>query len=221
MDRTATLRWLAIATVLALATIVAACQPAGETPTKTGTGAAPTAGATATSAALATAAPEPAPVCRAPAEPTPSLTEGPFFKSGSPARTSLVERGVAGTAIVLSGYVLSRSCRPVAGALLDFWQADANGVYDNSGFTLRGHQFADAQGRYRLETVLPGEYPGRTPHIHVKVQAPGRAVVTTQLYLPGERRNAGDSFFRPELVVRMDRAAAAPVARFDFVVDVP
>ena len=164
----------------------------------------------------------PAPTCRAPAQVTVAVTEGPFFKAGSPERASLVEAGMAGTPLVVSGFVLSRSCRPIAGALLDFWQADAKGGYDNVGFRLRGHQLTDAQGRYRLETILPGEYPGRTPHIHVKVRPPGGAVLTTQLYLPDQPRNASDSFFAPSNVVQVEqRSTTGWTARFDFVVDAP
>jgi protocatechuate 3,4-dioxygenase beta subunit len=64
---------------------------------------------------------------------------------------------------------------------LDFWQADVNGAYDNVGFRFRGHQFTNAQGAFALTTIVPGLYPGRTRHIHVKMQAPGRPVLTTQL----------------------------------------
>src|SRR5262245_575018 len=77
---------------------------------------------------------------------TPRQMEGPFFKPRSPERTSLLESGLAGTRIVVSGQVLSTRCQPVPGALLDFWQCDSRGDYDNRGNTLRGHQFADAQG---------------------------------------------------------------------------
>ena len=66
----------------------------------------------------------------------------------------------------------------VANARLEFWHADESGEYDNQGSRYRGHQHADAQGRYRLETIVPAEYPGRARHIHVKVQARGRRVLT-------------------------------------------
>jgi hypothetical protein len=108
-------------------------------------------------------------VAQAPLAPTPEChdgeaatlpqTEGPFFKPSSPERIELLEEGMAGQPIELVGFVLSRACKPVAGALLDFWQADDKGRYDNSGFRLRGHQFADAEGRYRLRTIVPGAYP--------------------------------------------------------------
>src|SRR5687767_2725689 len=122
--------------------------------------------------------------------PTPAQTEGPYYKAGSPQRTSLLESNMGGTKIVITGVVYDRNCRAVANAWLDFWQADANGAYDNSGYRMRGHQFTDSTGRYRLETVIPGEYPGRTPHIHVKFRAPNGPVTTSQLYFPGEAGNA-------------------------------
>ncbi len=104
--------------------------------------------------------------------PTPSQTEGPFYKSGSPERTSLREAGLAGTPLTVTGYVFSTICQPIAHAWLDFWHADSNGNYDNAGFRLRGHQFTDTQGRYSLETIVPGEYPGRTrqPELLMHVQ---------------------------------------------------
>ena len=117
-------------------------------------------------------------------------TEGPYFKPSSPERTELFEEGMAGQPIELVGLVLGRDCKPIAGALLDFWQADDKGRYDNSGFRLRGHQFSDSEGRYRLRSVVPGIYPGRTRHIHVKVQPQGGRVLTTQLYFPGEPKTA-------------------------------
>jgi protocatechuate 3,4-dioxygenase beta subunit len=145
----------------------------------------------------------PAPDCTVPATPTPAQTEGPYYKAGSPERSSLLEPGMAGTRLVITGYVLDTDCRPIAGAKLDFWQADDAGRYDNSGYTLRGHVFTDANGRYAIETIVPGLYPGRTRHIHVKVQAPGKPALTTQLYLPDEPGNARDGIFRPGLVMQV------------------
>ena len=148
---------------------------------------------------------------------TVSQTEGPYFKPSSPERTELFEEGMAGQPIELAGLVLSRACKPIAGALLDFWQADDKGRYDNSGFHLRGHQFTDADGRYRLKTVVPGNYDGRTRHIHVKVQARGGSVLTTQLYFPGEPKNRSDSLFRTELAMRTAKNEGWLAGRFDFV----
>jgi protocatechuate 3,4-dioxygenase beta subunit len=151
---------------------------------------------------------------------TPRQMEGPFFKPRSPQRTSLLDAGVQGTRIVVSGQVLSTRCLPVPGALLDFWQCDGKGDYDNRGNTLRGHQFTDAEGRYRLETIVPGLYPGRTRHIHVKVQAPNKPVLTTQLYFPNEPQNQEDFLFRPELLIVLGEAQGTQAGRFDFVLKI-
>lgn len=146
---------------------------------------------------------------------TPRQTEGPFFKTDTPRRTSLIDSGVK-PGLVLTGVVYSKDCRPVANALLDFWHADDEGDYDNRGYRFRGHQFTDAQGRYRLETIVPAEYPGRTRHIHVKAQAPGRRVLTTQLYFPGDPANERDGLYRAELAMKMPQRGEGS---FDFVVD--
>jgi protocatechuate 3,4-dioxygenase beta subunit len=151
-------------------------------------------------------------------DPTPPLTEGPYFKPRSPLRRSIVPRGAGGTALTVTGRVLTTSAKPVAHALLDFWQADGRGVYDNSGFRFRGHQFTDAQGRYKLFTVVPGIYPGRTKHIHVKAQRPRGSVLTTQLFFPGVARNRSDSIFTAECLVQNWRMVKGRrLARFDFV----
>jgi protocatechuate 3,4-dioxygenase beta subunit len=150
-------------------------------------------------------------------EPTVAQTAGPFYTPNSPERAALVEPGMAGTQLLLAGRVVTTGCAPVAGALVDIWQCDDAGVYDNAGFRLRGHQFADAQGAYRFETILPGLYPGRTRHIHVKVQAPGGPVLTTQLYFPDEPANERDRIFDPALVVAMADADGGKAAAFTFV----
>lgn len=151
-------------------------------------------------------------------DPTPQLTEGPYFKRSSPLRRSIVPRGAGGTGLTLAGRVLTTSGRPVAHALLDFWQADARGVYDNSGFRFRGHQFTDANGRFKLLSVVPGIYPGRTKHIHVKVQKPHGSVLTTQLFFPGVARNRTDSIFTAECLVQNWRGVKGRrLGRFDFV----
>lgn len=173
-------------------------------------------------AAPADAVLAPTPACAADDDDvTPAQTEGPYFTRNSPERTSLLEPGTAGTRLLLTGRVLGTDCRPVSRALVDFWQADDRGAYDNAGYRFRGHQFTDDAGQYRLETVVPGLYPGRTRHIHVKVQAPSRPVLTTQLYFPDEPRNARDSIFRPELLVSLQApGASTPDGRlgsFDFV----
>ena len=156
------------------------------------------------------------PACGPQAALTPPQTEGPYYTPDAPRRDSLIEPGTTADRLVLRGRVVSPQCRPVAGALLDFWHCDERGEYDHVGYRYRGHQFADAEGRFRLETIFPAIYPGRARHIHVKVQAPGRRILTTQLYFPGDAR---DWLWRAELVVAMERRDGVRRAAFRFIVD--
>ena len=144
--------------------------------------------------------------------PTPGDIEGPFYKSGAPARANLAEAGSKAEKLVLTGVVRSADCRPLAGVTLDFWHADAGGAYDNRGYRYRGVVTTDAQGVYRLETHLPPPYMGRPRHIHVKVQRPGAKVLTTQLYFPGESHGQNAA-----LVVKMERGESGRLATYDFV----
>jgi protocatechuate 3,4-dioxygenase beta subunit len=162
--------------------------------------------------------PAAAPACSTPAKLTPAVTEGPFFKAGSPERSSLIEAGLVGTKLTLTGYVLTADCQPVAHALLDFWQANSLGQYDNAGYSLRGHQYTDQNGRYQLETIVPGLYPGRTEHIHVKVQASGGPLLTTQLFFPGVTDNQSDSIYDPALLVKLQANGSPWQATYNFVI---
>lgn len=154
-----------------------------------------------------------APATPACGQPTPPQTAGPFYTPDTPRRQRLIEPGMRGVPLTLEGRVLTPACTPLSGVLLDFWQCDADGRYDNRGFRLRGHQYTGADGRYRLETIVPGTYPGRTPHLHVRVQAPGGRLLTTQLYLDGHPLNARDFLYDARLVMPGSNGAL----RFDFV----
>jgi len=159
------------------------------------------------------------PACTPPAILTPPAMEGPYYTPGSPERTSLIE-DLPGQRLVLTGYVLDSECQPIPGAWIDFWQADSQGRYDNTGYTLRGHQFTDEAGRYTLETVVPGQYPGRTEHLHVKVQAPGGPVLTTQLYFPSASQNQSDRLFDTGLLITvLSEETDEMRAAFNFVVN--
>ena len=180
----------------------------------------PWGGRTAAAELKQSAAKPPTPDCGDDDEVTPRQIEGPFYTPNSPKRTSLHEPGITGTKITLTGVVLTTDCKPVANALVDFWHADDNGEYDNTGFKLRGHQFTDAAGKYSLETIVPGGYPGRTRHFHVKVQARNQRLLTTQLYFPDEPRNKTDRFFNPALLMDVKSAGDSKAARFDFVLKI-
>ena len=162
----------------------------------------------------------PTPECRDGDEPTQRQMDGPFYKPSSPERAELLERDAKARVVELTGFVLSRSCKPVSRVLVDLWHADEKGDYDTRGFRYRGHVFTDAQGRYQFRTIVPALYPGRTRHYHVKVLSTGRALLTTQLYFPNEPGNARDGLFSRALQMRTADAGEAMAARFDFVLDV-
>lgn len=172
-------------------------------------------------AAVAQALP-PTPACSdTDDDPTPSQTEGPYYTPNPPERASFMEPGMAGTRMTVTGLVLTTNCKPVARALLDFWHCDDTGQYDNAGYKLRGHFFSDEAGRWMLETTMPGLYPGRTRHFHVKVQAPNNPILTSQLFFPNEAGNARDGIFDQSLLMEIqDNANGSKTGTFNFVLQV-
>jgi protocatechuate 3,4-dioxygenase beta subunit len=121
---------------------------------------------------------------------TPEQTEGPYYIANERVRRNITE-GRPGAPLVLRLFVVDAStCRPIKGAAVDIWHADAGGVYSGLGSGsgnrrfMRGIQRTDAKGLARFRTVYPGWYRGRTVHIHVKVHVGGNVVHTGQLYFP-------------------------------------
>jgi protocatechuate 3,4-dioxygenase beta subunit len=104
--------------------------------------------------------------------------------------------------------------------VVDLWHADENGEYDNIGFRYRGHVTTSPDGAFRFRTIVPALYPGRTRHYHVKVQAPGSRLLTTQLYFPDEPTNLRDGLFKRELLMRVADTGDGLAGRFDFVVNI-
>lgn len=159
------------------------------------------------------------PVCAAAG--TAANIEGPFYKRAAPHRSVLVTEADEGERFVLTGKVTAADCTPLAGAVLDVWQANARGEYDNEGFRFRGALETDAHGRYELRTIVPGRYLNgaryRPAHIHVKLRARGHRLLTTQLYFAGDPYNDGDPFIVESLIMptRVERGVRA--AQFDFV----
>ena len=143
--------------------------------------------------------------------------DGPFYKPGAPERSNFRERGIPGTPFTLTGQVFDVTGKPLAGALLDFWHADSQGEYDNKGFRLRGRFHADAQGRYRLTTIQPRWYSGRSAHFHVKVSAPDHPLLTTALYFQGDPLLRKDTMVKTELTLAHVAAKDGRAATFDFV----
>ena len=174
---------------------------------------------------------------------TPAQGEGPFYPADKPGERDwdLLRRGdgarlAAGVPLALSGRVIDTDGRPVTGAVMEIWQCDNNGVYDHPRapgrrsfdprFQGYGTTRADSAGRYRFLTIVPVPYPGRPPHIHVKVRTAGGAALTTQLYLRGHPGNDRDFLLRAlrfddrdALMLDLRPAGrAGKAAAFDFVV---
>jgi protocatechuate 3,4-dioxygenase beta subunit len=147
--------------------------------------------------------------------------EGPYYKAGAPER-QLWQSGMEGTKLTVTGTVMNTRCEPIRHALLDAWQCDAAGVYDNTGYTLRGKIQTDAKGKYELLTILPPPYKVaadryRPAHIHLKLSAPGSKILTTQLYFDGDKWNAVDKAYRKSLTIRPgDGKNGTKKASYDF-----
>ena len=142
--------------------------------------------------------------------PTPAQTEGPFYPLNYPADSDsdLVHvtghaEPAKGTVTQVAGHVLDRTGRPMAGARVEIWQCDNNGRYHNvrdgdagrprdDNFQGFGQTVTDERGGYRFVTIRPVPYPGRTPHIHFSVTAPGQRRFITQMYVAGEPGNERD-----------------------------
>jgi protocatechuate 3,4-dioxygenase beta subunit len=156
---------------------------------------------------------------------TPAVSEGPFYAPASPRRIDLRPNGAGGRPLRLAGRVLDLSCKPIVGAVLDFWQTDPNGNYDHYNYNFRGHQFSDAEGRYELLTWLPISYEfmgvSRRRHIHVKVAARNYTLLTSQVFFPLEEdRGIEDFSFNARLVSEFATQESTFIeARFDFVLE--
>ncbi len=182
---------------------------------------------------------------RAATTPTPAQTRGPFYPLEPPLEhdSDLVRvdghaSPARGTVLHLAGRVLDLAGRPVQGALVEIWQCDANGRYHHpwdrggaardAGFQGYGTHRAGAGGAYRFRTIRPVPYPGRTPHIHFAVTAPGADTLVTQMYVRGEPGNRRDVIYNrlPEplrdlVTVALEPRAGSPgdlEARFDIVI---
>jgi protocatechuate 3,4-dioxygenase beta subunit len=131
---------------------------------------------------------------------------------------------MAGTPLIVTGRVLDTSGRPLKGALLDIWQADHTGAYDNTGFRLRGRIYSGDDGRYSLRTIKPLQYGSandmRPAHIHVKASVENSPILTTQLYFKGDPWNRHDPDVRPTLIMSPRQVSDGLAAQFDFVLKV-
>jgi protocatechuate 3,4-dioxygenase beta subunit len=154
--------------------------------------------------------------CTGEIEVTPRRSDGGHYRAGAPQKDTLREPGVEGTPLVISGYVLFPDCRTVPDAVLDVWQADAEGHFDDTGWRLRGVLRADDAGRYHIETIVPGSVDGEPPTVFIKAaEEIGGRIVTTQIYLA-----APEAAPRPELATEPTGTEDGLEARFDLVIEV-
>ena len=159
---------------------------------------------------------------------TPRQTEGPFYPDRLPLDTDndLIILGdrltpAVGAITHLSGRVVDLRGNPLRGVTVEIWQVDHHGSYLHSGGIVGGRRDANFQGfgrfetastgEYRFRTIKPVPYPGRTPHIHVKVKRGDRELLTTQCYVKGEPRNDRDGVLRG---IRDPRARESVIVDF-------
>jgi protocatechuate 3,4-dioxygenase beta subunit len=131
---------------------------------------------------------------------------GPFFSEGAPQTNTIVPIDYEGEKLFLNGRLSNTSCEDgLANVVLDFWQADENGAYDNDGFKFRGKVLTDSEGNYNLETIVPGKYLNgsnyRPAHIHLKVQAEGYEELVTQIYFEGDVSIQSDHWASDETAI--------------------
>ncbi len=147
--------------------------------------------------------------------------DGPFYKPGAPFRNDFREKGTVGIPFTLAGQVFDTTGKPLGGAVVDVWQANDTGDYDNDGWKLRGQIQCDAQGRYQLKTIEPRWYKAgnttRAAHFHVKVHAAEHPLLTTAIYFEGDPRAAKDSVIETKLRMKATGDAKGRKGRFDFV----
>ena len=184
-----------------------------------------------------------APSLAAALAPTPRQTRGPFYPPEPPLDSDndlihidgRAERA-EGTVTEVAGRILDPAGEPIDSAQVEIWQCDANGRYHHPRARREGRDpnfqgfgtfTTDRDGRYRFRTIRPVPYPGRTPHIHFRVVAPGMPELITQMYIAGHPLNADDPIFRSadqarqRLAVAFEPAGSTDTeqrARFDLVV---
>ena len=144
---------------------------------------------------------------------TPRDAEGPFYPDKLPLDTDndllIVNDGITpavGDVSYLTGVVMDSKGQPLRNAVVEIWQVDNQGIYLHSkanhqekrdrNFQSYGRFLTGSKGQYHFRTIKPPSYPGRTPHIHVAVSRKNQRLLTTQLYIEGEKANAKDFLYK-------------------------
>ncbi len=155
------------------------------------------------------------------AKPTEDNHLGPYYREGAPYRAKVTPPLAKGITLLIRGRVWGFDTKkPLVSAVLDIWQADADGRYDNDDpdkppakgtYVNRTRVLTDETGYYEFETIHPGPYKigpdaWRPAHIHYLVRKPGYTNLITQLYFKGDKHNAKDEFIKPSLVITLEAA---------------
>ncbi len=163
-------------------------------------------------------------------QPTEDNILGPYHRAGAPFRGKTTPPLAPGTVLLISGRVWSLATRkPIAGAILDIWHADADGRYDNDGsrphpgtttFINRTRLVTDATGFYEFEAIHPGPYrispsQWRPSHIHYMVRSRNHAPLVTQLYFSGDPHNATDQFIRKSLIIDLEQVQVTATSSYE------
>lgn len=159
------------------------------------------------------------PPCDPSKTPTPAAPAGPDYKPDAPMRTWVIDAGTTGTRVAITGTLSGVTCGLIKGAVMEFWQADDKGVYDKTGFRLRGRQTTDANGAFHLDTIVPGAVGTHAPVLHVRATPPGKKPFTTQLFFPDQPANKTDPDFKPELLMQA-KAGTVKTATFNILLDI-
>jgi catechol 1,2-dioxygenase len=148
--------------------------------------------------------------------PTEDDVLGPYYRSGAPFRAKVSPPCVPGTILVIRGQVWSYDTkRPLHRTVIDIWQANAAGHYDNEdpskpppteSFSYRTRVLSNRRGRYEFETILPGAYrmdetTWRSPHVHFRIRALRHLSLVTQLFFEGEPYLDSDPFVKKSLII--------------------
>lgn len=151
--------------------------------------------------------------------PTEDNILGPFHRPGAPYRAKITPPLAPGKVLLIGGHVWAHDTKkPLAGAVLDVWQANDRGRYDNDDpnsppqpgvFSYRARLITDENGYYEYETIHPAPYQiganrWRPSHIHYLVRAPGYQQLITQLYFRGDKYNDVDQFIKKSLIIDVE-----------------
>jgi protocatechuate 3,4-dioxygenase beta subunit len=148
--------------------------------------------------------------------PTPDNTLGPYYRTGAPRTERLEVPGGSSTPLLVAGLIINTDGAALPNSKLEVFHADQFGDYDMAGFRCRGEIPVGADGRYRYETVMPGQYGGRAQHIHYVITAPGHRQLVTQLYFETDPKfdgNPDKNYTRDGLVQHRELIRPVEAAR--------